>query len=554
MRRNSLSFRLAASAATVSMVLLVAAGLLLGYLFREAVERNFDARLQAVLDGLLASIELDAGENLTITGAIADTRFKLPLSGWYWQVKALGGRQAREMVSDSLLEQRLDLGDLAASPRDKTGVARIYLSDSEGTRLRAIEQRYTLFGSKDRFSFIVAGNFDELRAEISAFENALFVVLGLLGIGLLIAVMVQVRYALRPLRLLQDELTSIRRGTTETLHEHYPLEIEPVAHELNLLIKSNTEVVERARTQVGNLAHALKTPLSVLANEADSNSASLAEKVRQQTRVMRDQVSMYLDRARRAARARSIGTSTDPKQVVDALVRTLLKIHADKHVTVEIDCPSGIKFRGERQDFEEMLGNLLENAFIWTQSRVEVQVRLAAPESSDGRLWLEISVLDDGPGLPGDKRSQVLERGHRLDETKPGSGLGLSIVSETAAMYNGSITLGKGHLPRPHGNPAAACLAGFLTDNRRRPAPPPNHPQWYHLWVVGRGSGPVPIISQNARGSGPAPIISQKNQHHQSTHRFLRLTTRLLGIRHPALAVRCAVVERAVAFGKMRRG
>ncbi len=445
-QRNSLAFRLAASAATVSLVLLVAAGILLGYLFREAVERNFDARLQAVLDGLLANIELTQTGNLNLSGALADTRFNLPLSGWYWQVVSLGADR-RIMVSPSLLEQRLDIGDIAAVPRDKDGVARVYLSDNQGTRLRAIEQRYTLFGSKDQYSFIVAGNFDELRQEISAFENALFIVLGLLGAGLLIAVLAQVRYAMGPLRMLQEELTDIRQGKADALNEVYPMEIQPVAHELNLLVKSNTEVVERARTQVGNLAHALKTPLSVLSNEAESKSTTLAAKVREQTDVMRDQVNMYLDRARRAARASTIGASTDPREVVDAILRTLLKIHADRNIETSVSCPTGVKFRGERQDLEEMVGNLLDNAFKWTTGKIEVEIRLIEASSDDGRQWLDLSVMDDGPGLPDDKRSEALQRGHRLDETKPGSGLGLSIVSETAGMYSGSIRLGKGRLP-----------------------------------------------------------------------------------------------------------
>ncbi|MDH3742708.1 MAG: HAMP domain-containing histidine kinase [Hyphomicrobiales bacterium] len=444
-QRNSLSFRLAASAATVSLVLLVAAGILLGYLFREAVERNFDARLQAVLDGLLANVELDDKSKLTIPRSFADTRFKLPFSGWYWQITALPDKN-QELVSGSLLEQRLDLGDITAAPRDKAGVARVYLSDSEGTRLRAIEQRYTLFGSKDQFSFVVAGNFDELRSEISAFENALFVVLALLGAGLLIAVLAQVRYAMGPLRMLQSELTSIRQGSAETLNEQYPSEIQPVAHELNLLVKSNTEVVERARTQVGNLAHALKTPLSVLANDAETNSRGLAAKVKEQTQVMRDQINMYLDRARRAARARSLGTACDPKEVVDAIVRTLLKIHADRNIEADVICPDKLKFRGERQDLEEMVGNLLDNAFKWTTSKVTVNITRGPDTTGDGRLWLEIAVEDNGPGLPADQREQALERGQRLDETKPGSGLGLSIVSETAAMYNGSVKLGKGKI------------------------------------------------------------------------------------------------------------
>jgi len=161
---------------------------------------------------------------------------------------------------------------------------------------------------------------------------------------------------------------------------------------------------------------------------------------------MRDQINMYLDRARRAARARSLGTACDPKEVVDAIVRTLLKIHADRNIEADVICPDKLKFRGERQDLEEMVGNLLDNAFKWTTSKVTVNITRGPDTTGDGRLWLEIAVEDNGPGLPADQREQALERGQRLDETKPGSGLGLSIVSETAAMYNGSVKLGKGKM------------------------------------------------------------------------------------------------------------
>lgn len=446
MRLNSLAFRLTASAALVSMILLLAAGILLAELFRQAVERNFDARLQAVLDGLLANAELDENGNLTMQGALADTRFKLPLQGWYWQITPVGGPAEKGMYSESLLEQRLTPpADLAAT-RDSSNIAHFYLTDAAGTRLRAIEQTYSLFGGGNLYSFVVTGNFDELRAEIASFNNTLVLVLAVLGLGLLAALTIQVRYGLRPMRALVAELADIREGRVERLSGHYPEEIQPVANELNLLIQSNAEIVERARTQVGNLAHALKTPLSVLANEARVHQDELAAKVAEQIEIMRDQVNLYLDRARRAARARSLGSATGVRDVLEAIARTLMRIHTDRRIEIEVDCPPGLKFRGERQDLEEMVGNLLDNAGKWATRRITVTASEPKVDPGDGRTWLEIVVADDGPGLPVDLRDTALKRGHRIDETKPGSGLGLSIVAETAAMYSGGIRLDRSSL------------------------------------------------------------------------------------------------------------
>jgi signal transduction histidine kinase len=285
----------------------------------------------------------------------------------------------------------------------------------------------------------VAGNFGELSGEVSAFRRALVTSLVLLGAGLVLATLVQVRFGLRPLRAMQANLAEIRQGRADVLKGDYPTEIQPVADELNLLIQSNVEIVERARTQVGNLAHALKTPLSVLTNEAAAQDGPLAGKVREQAEVMKGQVSLYLDRARRAARAQGIGAVSEVKPVLDALARTLERINRDRGIAIRLDCPDGLRFRGERQDLEEMVGNLLDNACKWAAARVSLAAA-QAPDSG-GRSFLTIAVEDDGPGLPEEKRAQALKRGQRLDESKPGSGLGLSIVAETAAMYGGGIKL-----------------------------------------------------------------------------------------------------------------
>ncbi len=441
MRVNSLSLRLTISSAIVAIVLLASAGLLLAGLFQSAVERNFDARLRAALDTLLANVELGTDGAPGMQSPLADARFSLPLSGWYWQVSPPADRAIGELASESLLEQRLVPTSEMLALRDKEQIAAFYMVDAENKRLRVIEQKFKLFGGDEEFSFLVAGNFDELKTEIAAFQRTLFFVLGTLGLGLLAAVFLQVYLGLRPLRRMQESLADIRNGTTEKLTGDFPSELQPVADELNLLIQANTEVIERARTQVGNLAHALKTPLSVLTNEARESKGPLAQKVEQQTQIMRDHVTMYLDRARRAASAQTIGANCEVAPVLEGLGRTLMRINRDRGIIVEVNVAENLRFRGERQDLEEMAGNLLDNACKWAAAKVKVSAEISNAKRDDGRLWLVIEVEDDGPGLPEHLWAEAVKRGRRLDETKPGSGLGLSIVLETAQMYGGGLAL-----------------------------------------------------------------------------------------------------------------
>ena len=441
MQTNSLSFRLIFTSGLVAVVLLFSAALLLSNLFQAAVERNFDARLRAVLDGLLANVELGTDGAPGMSGKIPDPRFTIPLSGWYWQVSPPKDKALGELASESSLEKRLVPSAADLKTRDEGGVASFYMVDSKGKQLRVIEQKFKLFGGDDEFSFLVAGNFDELKEEIQAFRRSLYGVLALLGFGLLTAIIVQVRVALKPMKRMQQSLNAIRGGKAERLEGDFPSEMQPVAEELNLLIDANTEVINRARTQVGNLAHALKTPLSVLTNEAQSTKSAFAEKVSEQTQVMRDQVNLYLDRARRAARAQTLGSATDVEPVLTSLGRTIMRINQDRGVKIDVTVASGLKFRGEIQDLEEMTGNLIDNAAKWSAQAVKVSAAPVIDPLDGARNWLLITVDDDGPGLPADKRADAVKRGRRLDESKPGSGLGLSIVTETAGMYGGTVVL-----------------------------------------------------------------------------------------------------------------
>jgi signal transduction histidine kinase len=215
-----------------------------------------------------------------------------------------------------------------------------------------------------------------------------------------------------------------------------------LARETNALIEANREIVERARTHVGNLAHALKTPLSVIVNEAATrNSDPFAQKVLEQTDIMRDQVARQLERARLAARSSRIAALVDVPPIVTALARTMEKIHRDREIAIDIDVPERAQFRGEQQDLEEMVGNLVDNGCKWARARVAIEVLADPPASSSEKARVRIIVDDDGPGLSPAQREQVALRGQRLDETKPGSGLGLSIVVELAGLYGGVLTL-----------------------------------------------------------------------------------------------------------------
>ena len=261
-----------------------------------------------------------------------------------------------------------------------------------------------------------------------------------LSIVLVLTTIFQVRFGLAPLKRISDSIADIRSGRAERLEGEFPVEIAPLARETNALIDANREIVERARTHVGNLAHAIKTPLSVIVNEAAAHSADpFATKVLEQADVMRDQVAHHLERARIAARLTVIATITEVAPVIDALCRTMDKIHRDRGIAIEVANDEKARFRGERQDLEEMAGNLVDNACKWAASRVFIEV---SAEPGAGQM-LRIIVDDDGRGLSAEERAQVSRRGQRLDESKPGSGLGLSIVVDLAALYGGSLSLGR---------------------------------------------------------------------------------------------------------------
>jgi signal transduction histidine kinase len=441
MRLNSLALRLFFSATTWTVIILVVTGIVLASLYRAAVERAFDRRLGVYLRTLVADVAMPEENAGKFPHSMGEPLFDLPLSGWYWQVTRLDAPTPDVRASRSLWDASLPhLADLGAS--SAPGAAREgYVQGPEGQQLRIVERTIDL-GEEGRYLVAVAGDAAEIDNETRSFDGALVITFGVLGIVLLLTTTFQVRFGLAPLKRISEGLAAIRSGATERLEGAFPVEIAPLARETNALIDANREIVSRARTHVGNLAHALKTPISVMMNEA-TGTEPLALKVREQTEIMRDQVARHLERARlAAARVATIGTVTDVQAVVMALARSMEKIHHDRGVAIDVDAPEGARFRGERQDLEEMIGNLVDNACKWAQSRVAIEVFPERPDPKDDRRVVRIVVDDDGPGLSPQQREQVARRGRRLDETKPGSGLGLSIVMELATLYGGGLTLG----------------------------------------------------------------------------------------------------------------
>lgn len=440
-RPKSLAGRLILAAAVWATLALAVGGYVLSNAFTSAMHDNFDTSLQVDLDGLITAAEPDEYGTLNLRERFLNRRFARAYSGLYWQIEPGAGMPV--MISHSLLDHTLHPRDLTSREKVFWG----YDDGPSGQRLRVLVQKLSFpvtatSDPKDRrdYTFIVAGDMSSVDATISEFNGTLFWSFTGLFFGLLTAVFLQVQVGLLPLRRVKEALARIRSGAAQRLEGHFPSEIAPLAGELNSLIEHSAEVVGRARAHVSNLAHFLKTPLTVLAAEAEASPGPLADAVKKQVDVMRRQVDHYLTRARTAGALNVLGNRTEVSPVLEDLARVLRRIHAERAIAITVACPEGLFFRGERQDLEEMAGNLMDNACKWAKH----QVRVTAA-AQPGHIFL-LSVEDDGPGLSPTDRGRVMTRGERLDESVPGSGLGLSIVRDIAKLYRGELALQEGGL------------------------------------------------------------------------------------------------------------
>ncbi len=441
-RRNSLVGRLIRLALAWFIFALVMIGVGLTEYFNETALHQFQTEIGQIADNLYADTDIDNAGNV-VTPTFFDTRTNRVYSGLYWQVSEVTAPYGLtdRARSRSLWNSRLGLPKaLLDVAKRRTGDKVFYNSVGPSHEPLRVAAVYSMI-DKRAFVFLAAEDRTPMDIEVRTF--AIITALALLALagGSLAAIYFQVRIGLRPLFDLTRELADTQRGAQTRLTKAYPAEIQPVAKQINAFLDYSQDVVERQRTHVGNLAHALKTPLSVLITSAGVDPSPLNETVRRQAELMRGQVDHHLRRARAAARSQSMGERTPLEPVFDELAVMLEQVFQDKGVTIDWRAPDDLAFRGERADLQEIAGNLLENACIWCARKV----RILADFEAEAHV-IDLAIEDDGPGLPEERFDEVLKRGARLDESVPGTGLGLSIVDELVRAYGGTLKFERSQL------------------------------------------------------------------------------------------------------------
>ncbi len=422
---GSLARRMIAIATIWISVLLLGGGFALDRVLTGAITRNFDSSLEYVLIAMIRSSEIGPDGEVRLIDPLGDQRFLEPYSGLYWQIS--GGSQ-EPYRSRSLWERTLK----APAPHVDNALHIYDSAQFPEEQLRVLERNVILPGSKVNWRFQIAQSREALDLQIRAVRATLIPSLALLGLGLIVLAALQTFYGLWPLRHIRRAIAAMRGGQHRRVVAPLPLEVQPMVDELNALLAHNEKQAEEARLHAGNLAHALKTPLTVLVNSATSDTSELAETVRREAATMQRQVDHHLARARAVGRRGAAQARANVRDSVDSVSRAVALLHPDARLDASGD--KTLVARVERQDLDELIGNLLENAAKYGGGSVFVTVQ------RDGAM-AEILVEDDGPGISPADRVRIFDRGVRLDSGKPGTGLGLAIVRDVAEIYGGSIAL-----------------------------------------------------------------------------------------------------------------
>lgn len=440
---RSLAFRIVALSTIWAIVALVVIATVISALFRQVSERGFDSVLSAHLFNLIGSVGVSDDGRLSGTPNLGDLRFSVPGSGWYWAVEPVSEDLGPPLRSLSLT------GQVPSPPTSEvpfnSEFQRSYLTTGPGGQTLEILESELLLGEGNQIArFRVMGNRSELEAEMRQFTHQLFGYLAIFGLGLVAINAIAILLGLKPLGTVRHALANIRAGTAQRLDGSFPAEIEPLADETNALIESNRRIVERSRTQVGNLAHSLKTPLAVLMNEGRAIGGAKGALIANQAAGMQKQIEHYLQRARVAAQRDNLAFRTPVNAALRRMVRVMEKLNPEKRFVLSLP-EEEVVFAGEREDLEEILGNLLENAVKWGKSTIAINLAREEPARSAVHMF-ELAIEDDGPGIPEEQAREALKRGKRLDESKPGSGLGLAIVADLVEEYGGTVALERSKL------------------------------------------------------------------------------------------------------------
>jgi signal transduction histidine kinase len=425
---GSLARRMLLIATMWIVVLLLGGGIALDRTLTGLVTRNFDEQLGYMLTAMVASAEIGPDGEVFFNRPLGDQRFLEPNSGLYWQIS---GKGHEDFASRSLWDR-----SLAVAVDHFDSEPHVYDSKQfPDERLRVMERSVILPGSSTRWWFTVAAARGELDAQVRRVRSILSWSFAALALGLFVMAALQTYYGLGPLRRVRRAIAAMRTGGADRVTEPLPLEVQPLVEELNALLAHVERQAAEARTHAGNLAHALKTPLTVVMNAATAQAPDLADTVIREAAVMRRQVDHHLARARAVGR-RGVGqVRAVVWESAEAVQRAVCRLY--EHVRFDLDGDREAALAIERQDLDEMLGNLVENAAKYGGGSVFVTICAGGADSAMCEIWVE----DDGPGIPPGERERIFDRGARLDTGKPGTGLGLAIVRDVAEIYGGSVAL-----------------------------------------------------------------------------------------------------------------
>ncbi len=430
MSKGSIALKLFGFSLAWLILALAFTAFLLSNLYSKSLDNTLSETLDFHLETLVGAV-LATNEEKLSSSIISDPRFSRPASGYYWEVRNKNAKIVG--FSPSLIGSVLPPID---KPYDKDNRRSEAKSDAFGTNILMVERKISL--DDEQLTIIVTGNLDEIFAQVDNFRSQALIVLGAVGIMLAIMSAIVARFALKPIEKISKAIESIREGETSRIEGEYPKEIAPLAEEVNELLRSNEQIIEKAKSQVGNLAHGLKTPLAVLRNESANKKTKLANIVQSESDKIGDIVNLYLDRAQLAARTTIVGKKANATMVLERLVRVMAKLYPNCALKYSKPKSEEIWFRGEESDLEEIVGNLLDNACKWAKSKVKISLSYALVNE---KPRLKIIVEDDGKGLTKKQMHLVLRRGVRLDEKTAGSGLGLDIVKDIVDIYAGNLKM-----------------------------------------------------------------------------------------------------------------
>jgi len=444
MKIDTLSSRLFLILSGWTVIAVAVIAFLISLDYRNNAERRFEELLSANIYTLMGGVRRDEKGQLAGSPDLGDARYNQFDSGWYWSINEVSNTD-NNISSASLSSQSIEVPASVVLGRDFQ--RQFSTVDVVGNGLTGLEAQVILGEGEDLFSFKITGNKSAVDEEVSSFIDRILLFLGLFGVSLVLASYFLVRIGLRPLKQATDVLAQIREGKADRLTGKFPMEIQPLIDETNALISSNKSVVERARTQVGNLAHSLKTPIAVVTNELREKPTKSSKLVLEQISRMQQQVQVYLDRARISARHATVTSRTDVMVTIAKLVDIVGKLNPE--ISIQFDKSDNqelfiagrdLYFAGDESDFQEVIGNLLENAAKYAVSSILVSVSVTDTNTFD------MVIEDDGPGLTAQEMEVVMARGNRLDESVPGSGLGLSIVDDIIKEYQGHIEMSQSAL------------------------------------------------------------------------------------------------------------